>query len=57
MGKRGFLGKGALADEEALEGAVDVVPLPRDPEVSAILVIPAVVGLPLPPKPGRKIGI
>lgn len=51
------MGKGALADEEALEGAVDVVPLPRDPEVSAILVIPAVVGLPLPPKPGRKIGI
>lgn len=50
----GFLAQGSLADEEALEGAMDVVPLAPEPEMGTILVPAAVVGLPLPPKPAKK---
>lgn len=56
VGKGGFSGQGPLADEEALEGAVHVVPLPRNPQVSTVLVAAAVVGLPLPPEPGENLG-
>ena len=50
------LGEGFLAHEVALEGAIDVVPLPRGPDVGAILVEAPVVGFALLPESGRGNG-
>lgn len=48
------LGHRLLTDVVALVGAVDIVPLPRHPEVGTILIVAAVIGLSLLPKSGQR---
>lgn len=48
------VGQRLFADVVALIGAVDVVPLPGDPDVGTIFVVVAVVGLSLLPKSGQR---
>lgn len=51
--RRRSVGQRFFADVVTLVGAVDVVPLPGDPDVGTIFVAAAVIGFSLLPKPER----